>query len=119
MRIDVGDLGDLREGEMRGISANDRPVLVCRVGGQVHALEDRCSHAETTLSDGELEGYLVTCPLHFAQFDVRDGKHLSPPAWTGVRCYAVVEQPGATFVDIPEHEEAADTGSPPSRFMTR
>jgi 3-phenylpropionate/trans-cinnamate dioxygenase ferredoxin subunit len=119
MRVDVGDLSDLREGEMRGITAAERPVLVCRVGGQVHALEDRCSHAETTLSDGELEGFLVTCPLHFAQFDVRDGKHVGPPAWTGVPCYAVNEQPGATFVDLPTDEEQRETGAPPSRFQTR
>ena len=74
--VDLGDLSDLADGELRcSVTAGPFQVVVCRVGGRLYALEDKCSHAETPLSEGLLEGYVLTCPLHFAQFDVRDGTH--------------------------------------------
>lgn len=120
VRVDLGDLGALGDGRMQSCPAGPFQVLVCRVGGQLYAIEDQCSHDETTLSDGELDGFTLTCPLHFAQFDVRDGKHTCPPAYRGVTSFAVTEVPGRAFVEVPEVKRAEPApGGPGTMFRTR
>ncbi len=121
LRVDVGNVAGFVDGEMRTCSAGAFRVVVCRVAGRLYAIEDECSHAETTLSDGLLEGHVVTCPLHFAQFDVRDGTHLCPPAYKGVRSFPVVEQPDGTItVEVPATRQAeTGLGPPGGMFRTR
>ena len=115
--VSLGDLSTLSEGEMKACRAGRFEVLVCRVEGTLHAIEDLCSHAESTLTEGLLEGHIVTCPLHFASFDVRDGTHLGPPAFTGVRGFAIRESQDGATVDIPAPKESS--GLPPGMFRTR
>jgi nitrite reductase/ring-hydroxylating ferredoxin subunit len=119
-RVELGDLSDLGDGEMRAHKADDVEVMVCRVEGRLHALEDLCSHADTTLSDGLLVGHVVTCPLHGAQFDVRDGTHLGPPAWTGVACFEISEDERGAVVDLPvKGTSDPGFGEPGGMFRTR
>ncbi len=100
-RIDLGDLSDLDNGEMRCFeNVGPDGIVVCRVGGELFALTDNCSHADTPLSEGRLRGYGLTCPLHGASFDVRDGTHSGPPAWEGVPCHQVDEVDGVAAVVI-------------------
>lgn len=88
----LGDLSDLLDGQLRCFEdVDDHGVVVCRVAGELFALEDNCSHADTPLSEGRLRGTSVTCPMHGACFDVRDGTHSGPPAFTGVPTYRVTE----------------------------
>ncbi|MFM7536929.1 MAG: Rieske (2Fe-2S) protein [Acidimicrobiales bacterium] len=118
--VPIGDCSDLRDGDMRACKAGGVEVVVCRVGGALFALEDLCSHADTTLSDGLLSGYIVTCPLHGAQFDVRDGTHLGPPAWTGVKCFTVTEGPeGAAVAPAVRAPKPPNAGPPGGYFQTR
>jgi 3-phenylpropionate/trans-cinnamate dioxygenase ferredoxin subunit len=118
--IDLGDLSDVADGQLRAFPHVGRyGIVVCRVAGQLHALEDNCSHADTPLSEGQLRGAMLVCPLHGAQFDVRDGSHQGPPAWEGVPCFAVDEGPDGVSVDI---APSADDGPPSDvggRFRTR
>ena len=64
----------------------------------------------------------MTCPLHGASFDIRDGSHSGPPAWEGVACYEVTRGEGEVFVTI---DSAADDdadegfGSAGGMFRTR
>ena len=98
---ELGDLSDLRDGEIRacpGIGTHG--VVVCRVAGQLHALEDNCSHANTPLSQGRLSETVLVCPLHGAGFDVTDGSQSGPPAWKGVPCYAVTETDDGASIDL-------------------
>jgi nitrite reductase/ring-hydroxylating ferredoxin subunit len=62
------------EGEPLGFKVGDQRVALFKVGGEIFATDDVCSHAFALLSAGFLEGYVVECPLHGAMFDVRDGK---------------------------------------------
>ena len=88
----VGDLSDLLDGQLRCFEdLDEHGVVVCRVAGELYALEDNCSHANTALSAGRLRGTSLTCPVHGACFDVRDGTHSGPPAFTGVPTYQVHE----------------------------
>lgn len=117
----LGDLSALAEGDIHVCEFGDLEVMVCRVGGTLHALEDLCSHADTPLSTGALQGYKIVCPLHGAQFDVRDGSHSGPPAYTGVRTFPVVEGPDGATIDLadPEPDPSATSGPPTGPFLTR
>jgi 3-phenylpropionate/trans-cinnamate dioxygenase ferredoxin subunit len=98
-RVELGDLSDLGDGQLRCFEHVGRDgVVVCRVAGTLYALDDNCSHADTPLSEGRLRGYSLTCPLHGASFDVRDGSHSGPPAWEGVASHAVEEVDGVAVV---------------------
>jgi 3-phenylpropionate/trans-cinnamate dioxygenase ferredoxin subunit len=97
--IDLGDLSDLANGRLRCFPhIGPHGVVVCRVGGVLHAVEDNCSHRDAKLSEGRLRGPLLTCPLHGAQFDVRDGSHQGPPAAIGIASYAVDESAGGAVL---------------------
>ena len=117
----LGDLSRIRDGEMEGFRAGETDVLVCRVQGRLYALEDLCSHADTTLSDGRLNGYKVVCPLHGAQFDVRTGEHGGPPAWCGVKAFATTEGPDGAVVDLASGDDDDGGGhdGPQMQFRTR
>lgn len=118
---DLGDLSDLGDGDMRVFpDLGEYGVVVCRVAGELHALVDNCSHADTPLSEGRLRGNLIVCPLHGAAFDVRDGSHQSPPAWEGVGCFAVTESAGAATIDLtPRDPDDAGNSDVGGRFQTR
>lgn len=94
--VELGDLSDLRDGQFRVFpELGTHGVMVCRVAGVLHAIDDNCSHRDTPLSQGRLRGALITCPLHGAQFDVRTGAQQGPPATMPVVCHAVEEVPSA------------------------
>ncbi len=107
--IELGDLTDLADGDMRCFeNIGDDGIVVCRVKGDLYALTDNCSHADTPLSEGRLRGYGLTCPLHGAAFDVRDGTHSGPPAWEGVDSHEVDEADGVARVVLARPERRDD-----------
>lgn len=117
---ELGDLSDLADGELRAFPEVGRyGIVVCRVAGRLHALEDNCSHADTPLSEGQLRGAMLVCPLHGAQFDVRDGSHQGPPAWEGVPCFAVDEGSGGVVVDLSVPDGGGSANDVGGRFQTR
>ena len=119
VKVELGDLSGLPDGEIEACKAGDFEVMVCRVQGVLYALEDLCSHAETTLSDGLLSGYSVVCPLHGTSFDVRTGAHSGPPAWCGVPAFPVTETDGKATVEVPTTRGGGGGDSysaPPTQF---
>jgi nitrite reductase/ring-hydroxylating ferredoxin subunit/uncharacterized membrane protein len=70
---EVYEDGALPEGELRSASLDGRKLVLARVRGQVHALADTCAHRGGALSDGELVGDCVECPLHGSRFRLDDG----------------------------------------------
>jgi 3-phenylpropionate/trans-cinnamate dioxygenase ferredoxin subunit len=90
--VELGDLSDLRDGQSRVFpDVGAYGIVVCRVAGTLHAVEDNCSHRDAKLSEGRVRGTLITCPLHGAQFDVRTGQHQGPPATVPIACFPVEE----------------------------
>lgn len=71
---------DLPDGTPTGVEVDGRQVLLHRSNGELHALDNVCSHAGGLLSRGEVAGCTVTCPLHGARFDLRDGRIVRGPA---------------------------------------
>jgi len=85
--IPVAYVDGIEDGEMQSFEVGDEQVLICRVGQSFYAVSGICSHAHVELCDGELDGCYITCPLHFAQFDIRDGTVQGPPAKEPLEVY--------------------------------
>ena len=72
--VEVGKTTELAEGTMKKVSAQGREILLARVGGKYYAANSKCPHMGGNLSQGKLEGTVVTCPVHSSQFDLTDGR---------------------------------------------
>jgi 3-phenylpropionate/trans-cinnamate dioxygenase ferredoxin subunit len=83
---------DLAEGEMRLIEADGRKIGVFRCAdGGLMAIEDRCSHDDGPLAEGEFdaESCTVECPRHGSLFDLRTGRPKTLPAYRPVDTFEV------------------------------
>ncbi len=96
----IGRPGAFAEGEPRAALAKDTPVLVVRRGAAFHAIHDRCSHRGCLLSEGEVEGLVVTCGCHGSQFDLTDGTVVRGPATAGQPAFEVRESDGQLEVRL-------------------
>ncbi|MFO7299753.1 MAG: bifunctional 3-phenylpropionate/cinnamic acid dioxygenase ferredoxin subunit [Actinomycetes bacterium] len=104
MRFEVGDLASLPEAKGLRFEIGDHRVAVFRVGEEVFAIGDRCSHAEASLSEGEVwvSDCTVECPRHGAEFDLRTGEALSLPATRPVPTYPVTIEDGSVYLTLEE-----------------
>jgi naphthalene 1,2-dioxygenase system ferredoxin subunit len=75
-------------------------VALFNVEGQVYAIDDRCTHGNAYLSEGDLDGFEIECPMHAGVFDVRTGAVLCQPATRAARCHQVRIEDGAVFIRI-------------------
>lgn len=65
-------------------------LLIVRDGaGNYFAVGPECSHAALPLAGGRVRGSAILCPHHGARFDLRTGKALGPPAWTGIPTWSI------------------------------
>jgi nitrite reductase/ring-hydroxylating ferredoxin subunit len=78
-------------------------VAVFRIAEGFFAVDDTCTHAESSLAEGYIEGDSVECEFHFAKFDLRTGAALTPPAITPVQTYPVAVHDGILYVDLRGH----------------
>ncbi len=105
--IDVGAIAALEAGGRLETEVDDLPVTVVRVGGQLYAFEDRCTHDDAPLTGGELEANpgdceaAVVCPHHGARFCLRTGAALTPPAYEPIRVFAVRNREGRLEIRAP------------------
>ena len=82
-------LSDLEEDTPLRVELGGVPVSVVRTEGEVFAIHDICSHANVSLSEGEVENCQIECWLHGSTFDLRTGKPSGPPATRPVPVYPV------------------------------
>jgi 3-phenylpropionate/trans-cinnamate dioxygenase ferredoxin subunit len=71
------------------IEKDGESICVARIGDEVFAIGDTCSHSDASLSEGDITDYKVECWLHGAEFDLRSGEALTPPAVMPVQKYSV------------------------------
>jgi len=76
------------------------PVAVFRLEDGFFATDDTCTHALSSLAEGYIEDGTVECEFHFAKFDIRTGKALTPPAVTPLVSYPVAVLDGIIYVDL-------------------
>jgi 3-phenylpropionate/trans-cinnamate dioxygenase ferredoxin subunit len=80
----------LVSGKPVAIDVDGVAVCVARIGDEVFAVEDTCTHSEASLSEGEITGTKIECWLHGAEFDLRTGEALTPPATAALKTFKVV-----------------------------
>ena len=98
--VRVASTAELPPGTMKGVWVDDEAVALYNVDGEIFATSDICSHAHAHLSEGELCGCTVECPLHGARFDVRTGRQLNLPAVVPVEHYEVKVEGDDIFIDV-------------------
>jgi 3-phenylpropionate/trans-cinnamate dioxygenase ferredoxin subunit len=96
----VAALSDVPAGTLKGLSVKMRFIVLANVDGDVYALEDRCSHQEYPLSDGELDGSDVLCIHHGARFDACTGRNKGLPAVRPVKSFPVEVRDGEIYVEL-------------------
>ena len=79
----------LVEGKPFAIDVNGTPVCVVKVADEVFAVADTCTHSEASLAEGEVTGSKIECWLHGAEFDLKTGKALTPPATEALKTFNV------------------------------
>lgn len=105
-RIRIGALGELPTGRGIRVEVAGHRIAVFRIGNDVYAIGDRCSHAEASLAEGEVFDHEVECPRHGSEFDIRTGEPGSLPATRPVPVYrAEVDDDGVYLVVQPVEEE--------------
>lgn len=100
--VNLGPLDALPDGAGRRFDVAGERLAVFRIGDDVHTIADRCSHAEASLSEGEVFDTEVECPRHGASFDLTDGSPLSLPATKPVATYVTNVIGGDVHVTIQE-----------------
>jgi toluene monooxygenase system ferredoxin subunit len=97
----VGTLDVVWRGEKAGVAVDGRPVVLVNVDGEICAYEDRCLHKGVKLSEGRLDGAVLTCAAHGWEYDARTGRGINPEG-TVLPRYPVTIEGDNVFVDIPE-----------------
>ena len=92
---------DIPEGEVIRVDVDATRVLaVYHVNGKFFATDDRCTHAEASLSEGTIEGEDIECPFHGGSFTIATGEPVNPPCVIALRTYPVTVADDAVFADL-------------------
>ena len=87
--VKVAQTGEVSPGQLKLIEVGDERILLVNLDGQYHAVTEVCTHAFAPLSEGDLTGKEVECPLHGSAFDITTGVVTSPPADESLTVYQV------------------------------
>ena len=80
---------DVKQGEVIATDVQGAPIAIANVAGTYYAFDDLCTHEQCSLADGALSGTTIACMCHGAEFDVRTGEVLAPPAPAPIKVYPV------------------------------
>jgi 3-phenylpropionate/trans-cinnamate dioxygenase ferredoxin subunit len=79
----------LTPGKPVRIEKDGESICVALIGDEVFAIGDTCSHSDASLAEGDITDFKIECWLHGAEFDLRTGQALTPPATAPVHKYSV------------------------------
>ena len=104
MKLDVAPLEEFPPGSTKIVTHGWLSVGVYTCGGKLYAIEDRCSHDDGPLAEGEWDPDLcrVICPRHGSAFDLETGRPMSLPAFEPVDVYPVTVADGVVQVEVPD-----------------
>ncbi len=97
---DVGAADEFVEDEPRAVLAAGIPIAVFRVGDELFALHDLCTHETAPLSEGFVENGCVECPLHQGLFDLRTGEARKEPCIEAVKTYPLRVMDGRVEIQV-------------------
>ncbi len=98
----VARLDEILDDEPRGVRIGDRLIALYKVGGEVYATDDVCTHEFAQLSDGFIEGDEIECPLHQAHFNILTGKATAAPATEDIATFPVRVEGDEVLVGVPK-----------------
>jgi 3-phenylpropionate/trans-cinnamate dioxygenase ferredoxin component len=100
--IDICPVDELPPGAMRLVEWEDLEIGVFNCAGELLAIEDRCSHDDGNLVEGELDEdeCTIECPRHGSKFDLRTGKPVNLPAYVPVDTFAVSVEDGVIKIEV-------------------
>ena len=100
--LTVGPVEELPPGEVKIVRAGELAIGVYNLKGSYYAIEDRCSHDDGPLAEGDfdVESGVAICPRHGSEFDVRTGRPLSLPAYQPVETFEVFVEDGLVKVRV-------------------
>ena len=100
--LTVGPVDELPPGEVKIVRAGELAIGVYNLNGEYYAIEDRCSHDDGPLCEGDFdcEDGVAICPRHGARFDIKTGKALSLPAYLPVEAFEVFVEDGVIKVRV-------------------
>ena len=87
--VKVAQVSAISPGDLTTVEVGGEQILLVNVDGDIHACDDICSHAYASLSEGDLAGAEIECPLHGALFNVKTGQAVTPPAEAALRVFEV------------------------------
>lgn len=99
--VRVASNEDVSEGQVIVVEARGKRIAVCRSNGVLYAIDDRCTHDNGPLGEGELIEGEIECPRHGARFDIKTGKAMCLPAVGAVKTYEVDIREGDIWIGIP------------------
>jgi nitrite reductase/ring-hydroxylating ferredoxin subunit len=87
--VDVAPTNALPAGTTKKFTIENNDILLANVDGKIYAVDDMCTHEDSSLSLGCLKGELVYCTLHGSRFSVRTGEPMEEPATVALQRYQV------------------------------
>jgi len=100
-KIIAGKVTEISPGKMKKISIDGREILVSNINGVFFAVDDTCTHSGASLSEGSLNGCIITCGWHKAEFDCKTGKLTKFPAkLRDLTSYNVTVESDNVFVEM-------------------
>ncbi|MDP2622417.1 MAG: non-heme iron oxygenase ferredoxin subunit [Actinomycetota bacterium] len=99
-RFRIAALADVPQGTGLLVEVAGHRIALFRLGDDVYGIGDRCSHAEASLSEGELFDELVECPRHGSEFDITTGEPHTLPATRPVPVYKIIKEGDDLFVEV-------------------
>ena len=102
MKLEVTQLEELPRDRGVRLTVGEHRIALFRIGDDVYAIGDRCSHAEASLAEGEVFGDAVECPRHGSEFDLQTGVPASLPATSPVPTYEVAVEDGTVYLTLEE-----------------
>jgi nitrite reductase/ring-hydroxylating ferredoxin subunit len=98
--VAVVKLADVPANGMMAVDVKGVRIAIAHVDGAYYAFDDECTHEQCSLAEGDLAGSTVTCMCHGAEFDVRSGAVLAPPALRPVKVYRTRVDGDALRVEV-------------------
>jgi nitrite reductase/ring-hydroxylating ferredoxin subunit len=98
--VKIAETKDVLPGTGKVVVAGGRSLALFNVAGTLYAIENTCTHEGGPLGEGALVGEVVTCPWHQAEFNVRTGEVIAPPASDPVRSFPVKVQGNDVLVEL-------------------
>ncbi len=98
--FDVAAVGEITPGEAKLVEAGGREIALFNCDGAYYAIDNDCTHIGGPLCEGEISGDRVVCPWHGAEFSIRTGEALAPPAEDDLHTYPVHVEGGRILIEI-------------------